>query len=55
MKAPALPKETRKRSPLRTVVTIVIGAAAALGALILAGVIWFFAACANNPECLKFG
>jgi hypothetical protein len=55
MKAPVLPAPSKKHPSLRAVVSILIGALAGLGVLIFALAIWFFAACANNPDCLKFG
>jgi hypothetical protein len=45
----------QRRSWLKTAFMILVGGLAALGALVLAAVLWFFASCANNPDCLQFG
>lgn len=44
-----------RRSPLKIVVKLIVGAIIAFGLLFVALILWFFAACANNPDCLRFG
>lgn len=54
---PPLPEPRRRyrRGLLGTVMAIGAVAVVTVGAVVLAVVIWFFAACANNPDCLTFG
>lgn len=44
-----------RRSPLTIVVKVIVGAVITLGVLVVALILWFFAACANNADCLRFG
>ena len=49
--APSRPR----RSPFKIVVKLIVGAILAFGLLFVAVILWFFAICANNPDCLRFG
>lgn len=55
--APRVPERSERKtlSPLRVVLTIIAGGAVAIGLLSLTAILWFFAACANKPDCFQIG